>query len=134
MLNQVLKFALVSSALVWLKPRWRGLLALTVFVLLVHILHGEFLDYVELSGNDDYLLVSFLIKWTCLVLGLVAYYLFAIAGLRLRGRAVQQPSAASDSVPVATISKVSTDDGFDFLRHKKALQGEAEKLLDERGD
>ena len=67
MLNQLLKFTLVSSLLLWLKPRWRGLLGLSVFVLLVHILHAEYLGYVELSGNSDFLVASYFVKWLGLV-------------------------------------------------------------------
>lgn len=130
MLNQLLRFTLVSSVLLWLKPRWRGLLALTVVVLLVHVLHGEYLGYVELSGNDGYLLASYAVKWLALLVAVLAYYLFAIRGLsRPRKPAPQappKPPLVGDAAPPAG------DDGFDFLRRKKELEGEADKVIARR--
>ena len=66
MLNQLLRFTLVSSILLWLRPRWKGLLTLGVVVILVHVLHGEYLGYVELSGDDSLLIWSYVVKWLAL--------------------------------------------------------------------
>ena len=132
MLNQLLKFTLVSSALLWLRPRWKGLLALVVFVLMVHVLHGEYLSYVELSENDEFLVWSYVVKWTALILGVLVYFLVVLSGggsaaepaalfeTRNKPRALPRGGAATDS---------AVDDGFDFLRDKKQLQSRAEKLL-----
>ena len=73
MLNQLIKLALVTSIWVWLKPRWRGLAVLIAIVLLVNILHREYLDYVEISGDKGLLVVSYLVKWVTLILSLMGY-------------------------------------------------------------
>jgi hypothetical protein len=135
MLNQLLKFTLVSSALLWLRPRWRGLLALIVFVIMVHVLHGEYLGYVELSGERDFLVASFVIKWVALICGMLAYFLLAIRGL---GKpAVQQQAAkgaagkarAAETLREAAGANDRADDGFDFLRKKKNLDSKADKII-----
>ncbi|MAT91486.1 MAG: hypothetical protein CME59_02685 [Halioglobus sp.] len=127
MLNQLLRFTLVSSALLWLRPRWRGLLALVAFVLLVHVLHGEYLGYVELSGNRDFLVWSYLLKWLALVCGVLAYFLLAVMGVgRARGNMPpEQPAARQEQA-----RPPRQDDGFDFLRDKKELHSRAQMLLE----
>ena len=127
MLNQLLKFTLVSSVLLWLRPRWRGLLALIVFVLLVHVLHGEYLGYVELSENSDFLVWSYALKWLALTLGVFAYFLLAIVGLGRKEETPPPPASSTDSRPPPTSERAR--DGFDFLREKKDLQGKADKVL-----
>ena len=127
MLNQLLKFTLVSSVLLWLRPRWRGLLALIVFVLLVHVLHGEYLGYVELSENSDFLVWSYALKWLALSLGVLAYFLLAIVGLGRKEETPSPPASSTDSRPPPTSEPAR--DGFDFLREKKDLQGKADKVL-----
>ena len=71
MLNQLTKFVLIASAWMWLKPRWKGLAFLIAIILLVNILHGEFLEYVKLSGNNEYVAISYLVKWATLILTLI---------------------------------------------------------------
>ncbi|GAB5451763.1 MAG: hypothetical protein Hals2KO_20910 [Halioglobus sp.] len=130
MLNQLLRFTLVSGALLWLRPRWKGLLALIVFVVLVHVLHGEYLGYVELSGNDEFLVWSFVLKWLALVSGVLAYLFLAV--LRTAGGTVSSIDL-SKSTELSAAKKPTQipakNDGFDFLRDKKQLQTRAEKLL-----
>lgn len=127
MLNQLLKFTLVSSALLWLRPRWRGLLALIVFVLLVHVLHGEYLGYVELSGNRDFLVWSYVLKWLALVAGVLAYFLLAIMGL---GRSGVRASPEEPALVAEPARSRPQGDGFDFLRDKKELHSRAQMLLE----
>jgi len=127
MLNQLLRFTLVSSLLLWLRPRWRGLLLLAVFVVLVHVLHGEYLGYVTLSGNDAFLVWSYVLKWLALGVGVLAYFLFAVVNAG-RGERAQAPKRAESRRAVAP--EQANDDGFDFLRRKKTLQGRADKIID----
>lgn len=128
MLNQLLRFTLVSSALLWLRPRWRGLLALAGFVVLVHLLHGEYLRYVELSQNQSFLVWSYVIKWLALIIGVSVYVLFAFPSTNARARDKPDPAKTSpERKPVPP-----PDDGFDFLRRKKQLEGRAEKVLSQK--
>lgn len=126
MLNQLLRFTLVSSALLWLRPRWRGLLALAVFVVLVHVLHGEYLRYVELSQNQSFLVWSYGIKWLALLIGVSVYILFAFPSSSTSDRARK---GADKEPPDREPAAIAADDGFDFLRRKKSLEGRAEKVL-----
>lgn len=139
MLNQLLRFTLVSSALLWLRPRWRGLLALTASVVLVHILHGEYLGYVELSQDDDYLVWSYVIKWAALIVCVALYVMFAVYGLKAPNRKRQTGRAGVASTAGAPLADASTaeaagpsDDGFDFLRKKKTLESKADKVIAKR--
>lgn len=135
MLNQLLRFTLVSSALLWLRPRWRGLLALTGSVLLIHIMHGEYLGYVELSGNGDYLVWSYVIKWVALITSVTLYVTFAIVGLKpqhRKGSPGATVAPAAGKLMSLDAPAVPSDDGFDFLRNKKRLESKADKVIAKR--
>lgn len=128
MLNQLLKFTLISSVLLWLKPRWRSLLVLCVVVVAVHIFHGEYLNYAELSGNQSFLVWSYIIKWGVLIVSVLLYMAYTVArqndpktGAR---RVRNKKNGKVDLVP-------APDDGFDFLRKKNKLQSRAEKIIGE---
>lgn len=128
MLNQILKFTLVSSLLLWLRPRWRSLLSLVTLVILVHVLHAEYLGYVELSGDQEHLVWSYVVKWLVLLVGIGIYlfYTLSVGGTDGNGaRSVASTPPAEGSAPKG--------DGFDFLRQKKQLQNKAEKVIQSKG-
>ena len=129
MLNQLLKFTLISSLLLWLKPRWRGLLGLSVVVVVVHVFHGEYLDYAELSGSQSFLVWSYIIKWSALIVAVVVYIAYVIYvenGRKTSRNAIpSQKNAMQRAIPIA-------DDGFDFLRRKTKLQNQADKITGEQ--
>lgn len=128
MLNQLLKFTLVSSVLLWLKPRWKGLLALGVAVFLIHVFHGEYLSYVELSRDNSLLVWSYVLKWIALIAVAGLYFFLVLFGLRksaapsVKARKGQSPQEQSPGV----------GDGFDFLRQKKSLQNRAEMIIQDK--
>jgi hypothetical protein len=128
MLNQLLKFTLISSLLLWLKPRWRGLLALCALVLMVHTFHGEYLDYAERSGDQSFLVWSYVIKWIALTAGVLVYMAYMITGQNNRAQSVHETRIKKkEKKKVNTIPMA--DDGFDFLRKKKHLQSRADKIV-----
>ncbi|MDG2410792.1 MAG: hypothetical protein P8M21_03025 [Halioglobus sp.] len=128
MLNQLLKVTLISSFLLWLRPRWRGMLALALVVALVHVLHAEYLGYVELSGNDALLIWSFVVKWSVLAVAITVY--LAMTLTRQQGKGAPMDSRRKKNAPAGkTVSFRSEDDGFEFLRKKKRLESRAEKML-----
>jgi hypothetical protein len=128
MLNQLLKFTLVSSLLLWLKPRWKGLLALCVAVILVHIVHGEYLGYVELSGDRSLLVWSYVFKWIALLAAVLVYLFFVLFGSR---RSSPRSAKGAGSGAPDPLANGPADDGFDFLRHKKELKSRADVVISE---
>ena len=130
MLNQLLKFTLFTSAWLWLKPRWRGLLAIIVFVLLVNILHQEYLDYVSISEDKAMLVWSFVVKWGLIIIGVLLYFFSATLGGKPAQAKTGKVKAGTEAAPQAGNADESGDDGFNFLREKKTLHSKADKLLD----
>lgn len=106
----------------FLKSRWKGLLALLAFWYVVSFLHGEYRDYVELSGNTDYLITAALTKIGLYVLGFVVY-VFVVE------RKILNRTQAEIEKKMLVENPRHDDDGFDFLRRKKKLQSPAEQLL-----
>ena len=106
----------------FLKPRIKGLLILAAFWFLVSFLHGEYRDYVELSGNTDYLITAALTKIGLYILGFVIYVLTV-------ERKILNRTQAEIEKKVMVENPQHRDDGFDFIRQKKKLQTPADKLL-----
>ena len=127
MLNQLLKVTLFATVWLWLKPRWRGLAVLLIFVVLVNLLHAEYLGYVELSENKDFLIWSYLVKWLLLFAAVITYIALPIRGNSGNSSA---GTLSRQKPPLSTGGATNEDDGFDFLRDKKELQSRADKLLD----
>ncbi len=126
MFNQLLKITLFTSLWLWLKPRWRGLLAIIVFVLLVNILHREYLDYVSISEDKAMLIWSFVVKWGLIIIGVLLYFLSAALG----GKPAQAKTGKTKAgVEPSRKNGADGDDGFNFLREKKTLENRADKLL-----
>ena len=127
MFNQLLKITVFTTIWFWLKPRWRGFLALAVFVLLVNVLHREYLGYVEISDNQGFLVWSYILKWGTLLTGLVTYLICSSVGIKTVPKKRSQ-KAQIESTSESSIQGV--DDGFNFLRDKIHLQSQADKLID----
>ena len=106
----------------FLKPRIKGLFFLVLFWLLVSFLHGEYRDYVELSGNTSYLITITLTKIGLYILGFVAYVLGVERRLLIKVQAEIEQKHQLENPQ-------QKDDGFDFIRAKKKLQTPADKLL-----
>jgi len=127
MLNQILKFTVLTSIWLWLKPRWRALLAFIVSLVIINVLHREYVNYVEISGNQDFLVWSYILKWSAMLICILAYLLVSAWGISSK----KIPPAKVANEPVKLAPKIEgQDDGFDFLRRKKKLNSQAEKLLE----
>ncbi len=53
-------------------------MGLSVVVVVVHVFHGEYLDYAELSGSQSFLVWSYIIKWSALIVAVVVYIAYVI--------------------------------------------------------
>jgi len=120
MFNQLFKIGLFVTLGLWLKHRLRGLACLLVVLLLTWIFHGEYLAYVERSGNTEYLLWSFIIKWLVIVTSFVLYYLLVEWRLATR-QDLNKQQTISTADPVG--------DGFDFLRQKQQLDSKVDMII-----
>lgn len=107
----------------FLKPRVKGLLVLVVFWFIISFLHDEYESYVELSGNTDFLVTAALAKIALYLVGF-AIYVLVVERKILKRTATQIQAQQIQERPSGE------DDGFDFLREKKKLSTQADKLLD----
>lgn len=126
MLNQLMKFGLLIATGRFFKQRWRGVLAVLAVWIALWVVHGEFIRYVELSGNARYVLHASLLKLALYALSIGVYvwrverplWPKAAAAAIAPGPAAssprQLPAPARQPAPPA-----EGDDGFDFLRYDK---------------
>lgn len=145
MLNQLLKFTLVSGFLLWLRRRWKWLVGCGAVIAAAMYLHGEFLDYVdalplgseEATVAGDYIAAAFAIKNVVIFASLLTYFLVEMQSSKRRrrdrpvsvdvGATVEPRSAARRGSVGGDESKA--DDGFGFLRHGRKLENRADKVI-----
>jgi len=145
------RFATIYLMRRWMKPRWRVLTVTVVGILLINYLHSEYLVYVEVSENTEYLVLSYIAKFTLIIAILVGCNI----GLRAKSFENRETHAVTnegDSRSVHTdedefgllrdnketrvfadkgnsSSAHTSDDGFAFLRDKKQLDSRSSKIL-----
>lgn len=123
MLNQILKVGVLIASGRFLKQRWRGVLWVLAVWLVLWFVHGEFVNYVQLSGDTSYVLHASLIKLGLYALS-IAIYVWRVESKLWPKTAVPAPAPAAASTATAKTParKASVlpagDDGFDFLRQK----------------
>ena len=133
---------MVSAFLMWLHHRWKWLTACVAATLAAIYLHAEFLDYIAAlpAGSNRatiasrYIPLAFVLKNAVILGSLLAYFLFEV---RRRKTSRRRPAAAASSrmavesmpggAPASEIDEA--DDGFDFLRHGRKLESQAEKVI-----
>lgn len=143
MLNQLLKFTLVSGFLLWLRRRWKWLLGCASVIVAAMYLHAEFLAYVaalppesdRAAAASEYISVAFFAKNVVILGSLLTYFLVEMRASRRnrdRPRLASSPAAPRQNTASEAGSAANddaTDDGFDFLRHGRKLENRAEKVI-----
>lgn len=117
MLNQFLKFGMLIATGRFLKQRWRGVLAVLTVWIVLWVVHGEFVQYVELSGDRQYVLHASIIKLAIYALS-IAIYVWRVER-PLWPKTPAPALTATDTPQTKPVVPLSGDDGFDFLRHRK---------------
>ena len=130
MIAQLLRVAIVSTVLMWLRPQWKWLAACAAVILAAIYLHAEFLGYVaalpagshRATTASRYIPLAFVLKNVVILGALLAYFLFEMRRRKTirRGPAeVSSSRAAMQSMPGGAPASETdeTGDGFDFLRH-----------------
>ncbi len=119
---KLLKIGAFIMAGRFLKPRLKGLISLIIFWYVLRFLHAEYLSYVELSDDTQYLIAAALTKIALYLLAFLIYVFMVERKILLRTQREIESRQQQES-------NSTEDDGFDFIRHKKKLDGSAEKLL-----
>ena len=120
MINQLLKLGVLIQIGRFFRQRWRGVLAVFAVWLVLWIVHGEFIRYVELSGDTRYVLHASLLKLALYGLS-IAVYVWRIERPLWPKTPPPGPATPQLQKPVSSqpATLTSGDDGFDFLRHGK---------------
>ena len=129
MIQSLLKVAVFGALIQFLRPRFRGLLAVAVGIAVTFLVHSEYLSYVDLTGDTAYLLKSYWLKWTLITLIIFLYTVTVEVCYR-------KPRVNSDNKMVSAPKELTgsnVNDGFDFIRRKKRLTTHAEGVLNRPG-
>lgn len=138
MFAQFVRLFVSLAAFKWLQRNFSVWAPPLFLVLIVWLVHGEYLDYLaNLSAQQRdaasvYLAESYIAKWL-LSLFALAWVIVASkkrAKIRAQSSSSQQNKSRFGKTVVSTKSKSQTkDDGFDFLRDKPTLESRADKVL-----
>lgn len=120
MINQLLKLGALIATGRFFRQRWRGVLAVIAVWIALWIVHGEYVRYVELSGDTRFVLHASILKLGVYALSILVYVWRVERPLW--PKTVPAPAAPANALTRTAPTKpeplVNGDDGFDFLRHK----------------
>ncbi|MDY6984370.1 MAG: hypothetical protein SV422_14890 [Pseudomonadota bacterium] len=125
MINQLLKLGALIATGRFFKQRWRGVLAVLAVWLALWVIHGEFVQYVGLSGDTRYVLHASIAKLALYALSIAVYVWRVERPLWPKTPAPVAPPpspnkiAATKTTGSRPVTLAQGDDGFDFLRRKK---------------
>ena len=129
LLRTVLRAASAWMIWRWLEPRWRSTLALVIGWLTVVLLHNEYVEYVQITQSIEQLWLSYVLKWIVILLGISAWIWFSFLGTRAPKATLKSAANADKPSSASSGKNAAVDDGFDFLRHKIALESRGDKVL-----
>ena len=122
MLKALLKIGAFYVIWTWLKPRWKALLYLGVFLFLVQIIFSGIHEFQQLPDEQRLMFVG---KWSLIILGLVVYFCYNL--FRRPATEKQVPDQDAHEPPPN-----AQGDGFDFLRNKKKLKSRVDKIIENK--
>ena len=128
MLNGLLKSGLFLFLGMWIKPRFKGLMTLFATVLLIWILHNEYIAYLTLQEDFSSAGISYVAKWSSIIALALVYYL-AIER-RIATKLASAQKAENTQEHKNSTENSEADDGFDFLRTKRKLKSKSDKILE----
>ena len=120
-----MKWAIFAATWRILRPRLKSTITLAVALVLVTITHSEYVEYVQLTQDKNWLVESYLLKWV-IVIASICLYVAYNAGILFRCEIVSSVDSRQHIQPG---DQEKGDDGFDFLRDKPRLNSEADRIL-----
>jgi len=130
--NNLLKLSVFSYLWRQYKKTIILLPLLLVFFWVVTIAHADYLAYIELQGDKQWIGASFIVKWLVLALGVVVFVM-----LHLRGNMSKNVVTNIDTELVNQTTNAEKEalftqeinDSFDRIRKKDSLSSKADLLL-----
>ena len=154
MINVLLKWGTLLA--IWNKygAALKTLPFLLIIIFIIYAIHGDYIEYAEVSDEKSYVAWSFLIKWLVIFSILAGYWMYVRSLLRVKktssvrerlmGTSSQghraKPSGQDDDLSNKKSDNQSKDhgdlqDAFVNIRKKKHLRSKAEFVLEKhKGD
>ena len=144
MWRSISRFVTVYAIIRWIKPRWERLFFAVISFAMISYSHSEYMAYVEASGDAEYLVMSYQVKFALNLLTLVLLVVSLRAKYSKKEKIQEVPKTNHKPVenkqkqaePKVHDDEVDSnfDDGFDFLRKKSVLQGRSDKILSKKNN
>tara|TARA_B100000965_G_C19509132_1_gene721131 strand:- start:427 stop:831 length:405 start_codon:yes stop_codon:yes gene_type:complete len=128
-INQIIVAILGTKFMMWAVPDSKrfikGIAITAVAVLLVIYFHGEYLRWAELSGNTNYLSISYIIKNLIILISLIILFIY----LKKTKKKVYPKVKGEEKI----YSKNINEEYFDKFRNTDKLKTKAERILEKDG-
>ena len=128
-INQIIVAILGTKFMMWAVPDSKrfikGIAITAVAVLLVIYFHGEYLRWAELSGNTNYLSISYIIKNLIIIISLIILFIY----LKKTKKKVYPKVKGEEKI----YSKNINEEYFDKFRNTDKLKTKAERILEKDG-
>ena len=103
----------------------KGIAITVVAIFLVIYFHGEYLRWAELSGNTNYLSISYIIKNLIILISLIILFIY----LKKTKKKVYPKVKGEEKI----YSKNINEEYFDKFRNTDKLKTKAERILEKDG-
>lgn len=143
MISQIFKWSLLLG--LWKKygTAIKALPFVLLLLLLVYALHGDYVEYAEVSEQKQHLALSFLIKWCAVFFVGLAYWLYVKSVLSPKKKdtvqkaASAKPGFSNRKEPHGTYAakedkEFSATDPFEKIRRKNHLRSKAEVVINNK--
>jgi len=130
MFKQAIKYTFL--AIIWKKYRVTlvAALCLVLYFWLVNWLHKDFIAYLTMKETDEYLGLSFLVKWLLFGLGILAYLAFVTFRTRNIERVARENPQSVEEKSKSESSLNEGPDPFAALRDKSKLRSKSDLVID----
>jgi hypothetical protein len=139
MLKNLVHLTLLT--VIWKKYRSMILSTLVLFgyFFLVSLLHDDYLSYSELNQNQQHLGLSFIIKWSAFIVGILIYLSFNFGFLWKKREQTKSPDPLVKSGKKKSPSETgnetpatASNDPFAEIRNRDKLRSRADFLIEKQ--
>jgi hypothetical protein len=135
MLQRLLTWTLLAA--IW-KRYGRALRMLPLLiglVVLITMMHGDYVEYVSVSDNKRFLHWSFLIKWLLIVLVVFLYWRYVLNVIKGNSVSLKNDHSSQSSLGKNNGPANKNENGvdpFENIRSKKTLKSKAEVIIEKK--
>lgn len=130
------RFLAKSALATFIYKRYRHTIVASLLLLfsywVIAMIHSDYVDYATSADAREHLLLSYVLKWACLLSATLAYFFFINRRLHApAGDDVPPPVTPAEGKKASTSATNEAADPFAGIRNKEKLKSRADIALDQ---